>query len=357
MSNDLYSRIQDPAKPIYVIAEMAWSHDGSLEKAKKIAKGAAEASADAMNLHVTSVKDYMISTYGAGPGKVSNTDKEISSVYQYLEDINLKPEDYKSLSTFIHDLGLKVSVMCNDLTSLDYTMSNLNPDLLMIHPSSVTDESFVKSVASQMKPTVLYCGGLTLGEIERAILICQSVGNSRLILQHGFQNYPTLIEHNHIKYIKTLADLFNFPISFTDHTDADDPMALIVPLLSIPFGVRIIEKHITFNRLEKGEDYESALNPEEFKTFVKYLRQAESAMGRQCWGPLSPKQNEYRGVVFKRAVAARPIAIGDTLTLENVIFKRADYGLLPAESYMILNKTKAKAVVEEGRPITWEVLV
>ena len=353
----LYQRIQNPTLPVYVIAEMAWAHDGSLEKAKNIAKAASVAQADAINLHVTSVADYMIPTYGAGPGRVSNTEKEISSVYKYLENINLKFEEFKELAAYSHQLGLQVSVMCNDQASLEYTINNLQPDILMIHPSSVTDDNFVKAVASKMKPIVLYCGGLTLGEVESAILNCKSVNNHEIILQHGFQNYPTLIENNHIKYIKTLQDLFGLPVSFTDHTDADDPMALIVSLLAIPLGVRVLEKHITFNRAEKGEDFESALNPDEFVTFVKHVRQSQAALGSSYWQPLSTKQSEYRKVVFKRTVAARLIEKGEVLHEENITFMRSDVGLYPAESKNILGKVKAKETLEKGQPISWEEIL
>lgn len=356
MTDDLYNRIKNPKQPIFVIAEMAWSHDGSVDKALLIAKGASESGADAVNIHVTSLADYMTVSYNTQKGVLSDTHNEPSSVYNYLNRINLTPENCHELSNYIHALNLSLSVMCNDLKSLDYAVERLNPDLLMIHPSCVTDNSFVQSVARHQTPVVLYCGGLTLGEIEQAILQCGEVGNSKIILQHGFQNYPTLIHNNDIRYIKTLKDLFGFPVSFTDHTDAEDPMSLIVPLLSIPLGARIIEKHITFNRAEKGEDYESALNPHEFKTLVKYIRESESALGDSHWKPLSDSQMSYRRIVLKRAVAASNIQRGSFINESNVTFKRSDIGLYPSESQALFNKSKAQSDIEEGTPITWELI-
>ena len=53
---------------VFIIAEMAWSHDGSLEKALKIVDAAGDAKADAICLHFTSVPDYMTPEYGLKRG-------------------------------------------------------------------------------------------------------------------------------------------------------------------------------------------------------------------------------------------------------------------------------------------------
>ena len=88
------------------------------------------------------------------------------------------------------------------------------------------------------------------------------------------------IEDNNANYIKTLKMMFERPIGFSDHTDADDPLALIVPLMSIPLGANIIEKHVTYDRSAKGTDYHAALNPDELKIFVDNIRKIETIFGR-----------------------------------------------------------------------------
>jgi sialic acid synthase SpsE len=57
--------------PTYVAAEMAWSHDGSLDKANVIIDGAAAAGANAINFHVTHLPSYMVPFYGSGPQRIS----------------------------------------------------------------------------------------------------------------------------------------------------------------------------------------------------------------------------------------------------------------------------------------------
>ena len=54
----------------YIIAEMAWAHDGSVEKAIRIMKAAKESGADAIGIHITDLPSYMVPHYGSGEGRV-----------------------------------------------------------------------------------------------------------------------------------------------------------------------------------------------------------------------------------------------------------------------------------------------
>jgi len=338
-----------------VVAEMAWSHDGSPAKGRVIVDAAADAGADAVNLHLTSLPDYMVPSYGAGPGRLS-AGNPTGDVYRYLERLNLTPDDVGELAAHAHERGLLVSVMCNDEPSLACAVARLAPDLLMVHPGSLGDERLLRGVAASGLPLVLYTGGLQLGEIDAAVRWARAEGNERIVLQHGFQSYPTALADNHLRSIATLKRLFGLPVAFADHTDGDDPMAMVVPLLAVALGADVIEKHLTHDRARRGEDYESALDPRQFTTFVERLRQAESALGEEHWRELSAHQLHYRQVIRKRAVAARALAAGEVLTRAVVAFKRADAGFYPEEIRPLLGKLRLTRDLPENAPLDWEAL-
>lgn len=330
--------------PAFVVAEMAWSHDGSRDKALKIVEAAAAGGAQAINIHVTSLPDYMVPQYGNAelqPGQAGE-------VYTYLDKINLKDEDWKAVAAQARKSGLLLSVMCNDFRSLEFSEKQLKPDFLMIHPSCVGEKEFVRATAATGKPVMLYVGGLTLGEVEQAIGTAKSAGNGQIILQHGFQSYPTLIRHNNLGFIRTLKQLFGLPVSFADHTDGGDPFALVAPLLGVAMGADIVEKHLTHDRSLKGEDYESALDPADFRTFVSWLRMGEEARGSSTWQPLGEAQLKYRQVVRKRAVSAAAIGRGRALTREQVAFKRSNTGLYPEELERILGRPAAGDIPKDA---------
>lgn len=104
--------------PVFIVAEMAWSHDGSLENARKIVKAAFDAEADAVKFHITSLEDYMVPHYGSGKGRVS-AGKETRRIYDYLKSINLDRKAWQELFTYAKRLGLLICAMCNDLPKLE----------------------------------------------------------------------------------------------------------------------------------------------------------------------------------------------------------------------------------------------
>ena len=355
MSIKIGNYVIGDGQPTFVVAEMAYSHDGSADKAKAIIEGAAQAGANAINFHLTSVEDYMVPSYRPGAGRVS-AGKETRPIFEYLQSINLDWSDWLYLFAYAHDRGLLVSAMCNDFQSLEFASSQLNPELFMVHPSTLNEEAFVRAAARLSKPMVLYIGGSWLGEVERAILWAKEEGNEQLILQHGFQSYPTAPSDMHLRFIPTLKKLFGLPVAFGDHTDGGSEQALIVPLLAAAMGANVIEKHITYDRSAHGEDFESALDPKDFGVFVQRLRQAEAAFGSSTWRPLSGRELDYRDVVKKRAVARHTILKGGVITPDDVTFKRSDAGIYPEELHVLIGRHAAENL-EGNTPITWEVVI
>lgn len=188
--------------PTFIIAEMAWSHDGSIENAKKIVDGAANAKADAICFHITSMEDCMVPQYGSGRGRVS-AGKENRAIYNYLSEINLAQRDWEELFPYAKKRGLLVYAMCNDLPSVEFA-SKLAPDAYVISPATLAEEKLIKAVAEKKKPIFIRIGGAFLGEVEKAITIIKKAGNEAIVLIHGFQNYPTKLEDMHLRFIQSL---------------------------------------------------------------------------------------------------------------------------------------------------------
>lgn len=340
--------------PTFIIAEMACSHDGSLENAKRIVDGAADAKADAICVHIISMEDSMVPHYGSGRGRVS-AGKESLPIYQYLCGINLNDKAWGEVFLYAKKHGLLVCALCYDMPSLKLA-SKLGSDAYIISPATLGEEKLLKAIAAEKKPIFIRTGGAYLGEIERAISMIRDVGNDDIILTHGFQNYPTKLEDMNLRFLQTLKQIFSLPIGFADHTDGGSGIAMIVPLVALPFGVNVIEKHITYDRSAKGEDFESALNPDDFVQFVKNLREVEKTFGIPSIKPFSEDELNYRQVVRKRAVASKDIKKGEKITEDNVAFKRSDEGVFPDEiKYFIGRITKRD--IKKNDPITLDALM
>jgi len=347
----LRDRVIGDGYPAFIIAEMAYSHDGSVDKAKTIIRGAAEAKADAINFHITSMKDYMVPQYADGRGRIA-AGKDAQHIYDYLCKISLSQEAWKELFAYARGRHLLISAMCNDLPSVEFA-SQLEPDMYGIHSACLAEEDLVTAVAAKKKPVFLKVGGTYLGEIERAVLLIQKTGSYDIVLMYGIQNYPTKLEDMHLRYIQSLKQIFSLPVGFADHTDGDSELAMIIPLVALAFGANVIEKHVTHNRSLKGVDFESALDPEGLKNLVQNLRGVEKAFGSSAARPFSKAEADYRQSVKKRTVARNTLEKGERITRDKITFKRSDKGIYPDESQYLIGRS-VNTKVEKDEPITWD---
>ena len=158
-------------RKVMIIAEMAWAHDGSFNKAINIMKAARESGADAIGIHLTDLPNYMVPHYGSGVGRVS-AGKEHMQVYNYLDKINLTPFDWQQFVIEAKKEGMKLCIMPNDKPSLDFCEKELKPDFYVLTAAAFIENEFIKAVAQTKRPTLFRIGGATLGEIETAPL-CQ----------------------------------------------------------------------------------------------------------------------------------------------------------------------------------------
>jgi len=336
--------------PAFIMGEMAWSHDGSIKNAKEIIKAISDAGGDAISMHLTNMEDYMTKTYLGNKGITVSGGETRSNIYDYLVKINLSEEDWIELYLYAKNLGLLTCAQCNDMQSLIFSMK-LKPDLYVIPAACFVEEDFLKAIAKTKKPIILRIGGATKEETKAAISLLRKTGNSRILLLHGIQMYPTRIEDTQIRLIPTFKKLFLLPTGMADHIDADLEFALIAPQLAVALGANLIEKHITYDRSKKGEDFESALNPDEFKKLVKEIRCTEQALGSPLIRPLSDAEIKYRGVVRKNTVAAVDIKKQQVIKKNMITFKRSDEGISPDESKKIIGK-KAKCDIKKDEGIT-----
>jgi sialic acid synthase SpsE len=339
-------------KSIFVVAEMAWSHDGSIEKAKKIIKGAAEAGANAVNFQMADFEESMVENYGCVDGQTLSAGREKERIFDYLNRINFKDADWQDLFVFARNCGLEICGQPTDMKSLDLC-KKLNPDIYVVSAACFLEENLVTEIARQKKPVILRIGGATLGEMEKVVNLIKNHGTNEIVLLHGIQLYPTKPEDTNLNLIPSLKKIFGLPLGVADHIDADSELAFIIPLLAIPLGVKVIEKHITHDRSLKGEDFEAALNPDELKKFVSYVREAEKSLGNPDFRDFSEAELKYRKVSRKRMVAAKDIQKNEKLTPDKIAFKRADDGASPAEFQYFEGRTAARDI-KRDEPLTWD---
>jgi sialic acid synthase SpsE len=345
-------------KKIYIIAEMAWGHMGSLDKAIEYAVSVNDAGADAISIHITNLDEAITRDYKCLAGQtLSGSADNTVSIYEYLDQINLTKADWLKFDTKTKSLGLDLVAMCNDMDSYLFSQK-MKISAYVLSAASFLEYDLIEIIAINHNDIILRIGGATINEIDTVInFILDNNPKVQINLLAGIQLYPTPIEQLHIESIKILKDRYkNKPITLglADHIDGDNPYAIYLPALALPLGITTIEKHITTDRKEKLEDYEAALGFDQFKDFVRYVRIAEKALGDGSINYLiNDYYEKYRQVSRKKIVARTDIKEGEVFTKSNVTYKRSDYGASMDMLHKILGN-KANKKISRNQGITLE---
>ena len=321
---------------VNIIAEVANAHEGSVDRAIKIARDAGESGADAVKFQI-----YF------GPDLLTKEHPRYKHFCDQAFDIDewqlIISESRKSNKAIIADVF--------GMEALRVAISN-NVDGIKIHSSDLSNIPLIQESAKAGVPIFLATGGSTLIEIKDAIDALRLSGFEHEInLMHGYQAYPTKINNNDLYRILKLRDFFGDTVSygFMDHTDGSNPHSIYLPALAISMGCSVIEKHIIDNRSKKGIDYYSSLEKDEFIKFVNFCKDAELYLGKKNL-ERSEDEETYRSNVKKVFVAAKNIGKNVSLLKNDIEMMRSPNNGL--SNFKSLQNKKTIKPIKSGDLIT-----
>mgnify|MGYP002240552028 FL=1 len=121
---------------------------------------------------------------------------------------------------------------------------------------------------------MLATGDATMSEIDEAVHTIQKTGNKDFVLMQCITNYPSKLDSANVNVLKTYQSAFDCLTGYSDHAPGH-----VVALASTVIGGRVIEKHFTLDKTDKGPDHPHSMEPQEFKFMVDSIREVERAMG------------------------------------------------------------------------------
>lgn len=323
--------------PTFLIAEMACAHQGDVNIACKLVEVAIKANVDAIQTQIFKNELEM---------SPLNEDWELNA------RLELSHEKWAKVIKLIKKSNSIFTSSVYDLESLRFLIEQ-DVDAFKIHSSDISNPEMLAGVANTHKPIFLSTGASTIEEIKKALDILRSKGAKDMILMHGYQGFPTKIEDFNLKYIKTLERLFGLNVGFYDHVDGGSILAKIVPVMSIGYGAQVIEKHFILTREDKGIDYESSLDAENFIEFTNLLRESEKAIGTENLRNFTEGELKYRTYAKKSIVAWVDIPKGTKITRERVNFLRSTPGI-PPDKFNDIEGKIAKRDIKQYHNITYE---
>lgn len=261
----------------FIIAEIGTSHEGSLEKAKKLVDCAVEAGADAVKFQWVYADEILHPDTGFVTLPTGNI-----RLYDRFKQLECGAAFYKEMLVYAHSKNVKF--VCSPFGKKSLCeLLEINPDYVKIASPELNHFPMLKMLSeyrlAQKKngispvPVIVSSGVSKLKDIENALSI---LGTENVALLHCITSYPAPESEYNLKLVSNLKNIFGVEAGVSDHSL--DPV--LVPVLSVACGGTIIEKHITLSRKTSGLDDPVALEGEQFALMVHAVHQTEAALNR-----------------------------------------------------------------------------
>ena len=321
---------------VLIVAEAGVNHNGDLALAERLVDMAADAGADLVKFQTFTAEKVVIQRAPKAAYQTRSTGRTQSQL-EMLCQLELNAEMHEALIARCRKRNIGFFSTGFDMESLDY-LASLGAERFKIPSGEITNLPYLRHVGAFGKPIILSTGMATLGEIEAALEVLESVGTSRtqITVLHCNTEYPTPMEDVNLSAMCNIRDCFGVAVGYSDHT-----LGIEVPIAAVAMGATVIEKHLTLDRTLSGPDHSASLVPEEFAKMVRAIRNIERAIGDGIKRP-SPSEVKNKPIARKSLVAAKPIRTGEMFTADNVAVKRPGAGISPMRWDEVMGRTAGR---------------
>jgi len=304
----------------YVIAEAGVNHNGDLNTALGLVAAAAAAGADAVKFQTFQASEIAISDAPKAAYQAER-DKESSNQREMLRRLELDAAAHRALSARCVERGIDFLSSPFGLRDLQLILDS-GVHAIKLGSGEITNLPLLQAAGRSGLPVYLSTGMSSLGEVAIAVEALKKAG-ARVTLMHCLSAYPAPPEEINLRAMDALADAFQVPVGFSDHT-----LGIGIAIAAAARGATVIEKHLTLDRTLPGPDHAASLEPEEFAVMVREIRHVAAALGDGV-KRVMPSEAANRAVSRKSIVAARDLAAGELLSRDSLTTKRPGTGLSP----------------------------
>jgi pseudaminic acid synthase len=329
--------------PAYIIAELSTNHLNNFKIVEKTIEAAAKAGVNALKLVTLTPETMTINSDKPDFIINANSKWDGRTFYDLYSETSMKYEWHEKIIDLAKNYNLDCFSTPYDITAAEF-LKSLNMPAYKIASFEITDTNLIRKVASYKKPVILSTGIATKDEIEDAINACIAADNNEVILLKCTSGYPAPFEELNLKAIHTFKEDFDVIVGLSDHT-----LGIEVPIAAVALGAKVIEKHIILDRSLGGPDAHFSLEPSEFASLVRSIRNIEKSLGDGSYFLSEASKNSR---VFSRSLyIVKNVRRGEIITEDNVRSIRPGYGMKPKYLNNILGK-RFNADYEKGTRMT-----
>lgn len=251
----------------FLIAEVGNNHQGEVSKASEYITQCFAAGFDAVKFQMRNFDHVYKDGYLRSKASHSVEDEYVNNL---IEKYSLAPE-------LIIDLIEEHKDKCVFATPFDLCSAKLlvesRAECVKVASADLTFVRLHTLLAESGKTVIVSTGAATVNEID-AVMDIYHRYNNKPILLHCVSNYPPSENLLNLKNITMLKERYEVPVGYSSHD-----VGVSASAEAVAIGASVIEKHVTFDTQQEGNDHSVSLPVDQWRPFVKDLRSTFNRLG------------------------------------------------------------------------------
>ena len=322
-----------------VIAEVAQSHDGSLNAAHDYIDAIAKAGAHGVKFqtHMAAAESTPHEPWSV---KFSAQDE---SRFDYWKRMEFSEEEWAELRAHAVEKNLIFlsSPFSDEAVDL---LESVGVDGWKIASGEVGTLPMLEKIAFTGKPVLLSTGMSPWTEVDAAVDILRA-GKGAFAVMQCTSVYPTPPEKTGLNVIPELRRRYDCAVGLSDHSGTIYPALAAVAAEAI----EVLEVHVTFDRESSGPDVPASVTFDELIQLMEGIGFVETARHHPLDKDAQARElEELRTIFNKSIVAVADLAAGTVLGPEHLCLKKPGSGLPAARLEEVVGRTIKQNVAKDA---------
>ncbi|WP_373056899.1 N-acetylneuraminate synthase family protein [Zunongwangia sp. H14] len=330
---------------MFIIAEIAQAHEGSLGMAFSYIDALAKTGVDAVKFQVH-IAEAESSEHEPFRVKFSSQDK---TRFDYWKRMEFSHKEWLLLKEHCDKKGVEflASPFSNAAVEL---LERIRVKRYKIGSGEVNNFLLLEKIARTGKPVILSSGMSSFKELNETVDFLKERNVEYSILQCTTA-YPTAAEEYGLNEISELKDRYKVTVGFSDHSAKPETCIAAAAL-----GAEILEFHAVFDRRSFGPDAASSLEIKEIRQLVSAVRNIETALNN----PVNKNDNsgfdDLKKIFEKSLAINKDLKAGHVLSFEDLEAKKPKgFGMEAARFREVIGK-KLKQDLAQWNFLNWDDL-
>lgn len=310
-------------KQVYLIAEIAQAHDGSLGILHSYIDALAETGINAIKFQ-THIAEAESSPKEPFRTNFSYQDK---TRFDYWKRVSFSESEWRGIKNHCDEVGLEFISSPFSIEAVKL-LEMLDVKRYKVGSGEINNYLLLNRLAQTKKPIILSSGMSTLEEIEKAVKYFVPFGNSISVLQCT-TSYPTPPERVGLNVLAELKQRFpEQSIGLSDHSGTIFPS-----LAATSLGADILEFHVTFDKRMFGPDTSSSITIDQVSELAKGVQFIRTALNNPVEKDKIDSYKELRVMFGKSLAVNKQLPSGHVLRQEDLETKKPHGEGIAASSF------------------------